>query len=110
MAGMANAVEKAISAVGGPLEASFLVRKSTNMIHLWKKAGFVSDARSAVLLSEKTGIPVRDLVGLNGDVPEPPRRRRGRPPKSIEDKTSATYHGKRSRRHSEGNGASSRAA
>ena len=64
---MDNPVARAIKKVGGPLEASFICRVSTNMLHIWRRRGVIKDARVAVLLSKASGIPVSELAGVQED-------------------------------------------
>jgi hypothetical protein len=63
---MKNAVARAIAAVGGPTQASFITRFSVAQLYNWRAQGFVRDGKAAVRLARASGIPVAELVGLDG--------------------------------------------
>ena len=67
---MENAVARAVRLLGGPTKATFVCRVSVNTIHVWRRDGYVRDARAAVLLSRASGVPIEQLVGLNGSSPD----------------------------------------
>jgi len=80
---MENPVERAVQKVGGPSAASFLLHVSVGAIYKWRRQGFVSDARSAVLLSQATegAVTIAELAGLEivtGGAPSPKDGRRAR--------------------------------
>lgn len=63
----ANAVERAVRAVGGPTKASHVCAVSAYAVYKWRRAGAVPDARSALLLAAASGIPAWELAGLAAD-------------------------------------------
>jgi len=58
-----NAVERAVSAVGGPTKAAGICRVSNTAIHKWIRRGSVSLLKHALRLSRASGIPIEEFVG-----------------------------------------------
>ncbi len=58
-----NAVERAVSAVGGPTKAARICLVSNTAIHKWIRRGSVSLLKHALRLSRASGIPIEEFVG-----------------------------------------------
>jgi hypothetical protein len=57
-----TAIARAVEAVGGPTKASVLCGVSNTAIHNWLRKGRVTSLRSALKLSEKSGIPIEEFA------------------------------------------------
>jgi len=58
-----NAVERAVSAVGGPTKAAGICRVSNTAVHKWIRRGSVTLLKHALRLSRASGIPIEEFVG-----------------------------------------------
>jgi len=58
-----SAVERAVSAVGGPTKAAGICRVSNTAIHKWIRRGSVTLLKHAVRLSRASGIAIEEFVG-----------------------------------------------
>lgn len=59
----ANAVERAVAAVGGPTKAARVCGVSNSAIHKWINQGSISLLRHAIALSRASGVPIEEFVG-----------------------------------------------
>lgn len=59
-----NAVQRAVKMCGGPTRVSLLTGFSGSAIHWWMRDNRIPDSRAAIILSEVTGIPIRQLAGM----------------------------------------------
>jgi hypothetical protein len=57
-----TAVARAVQAVGGRTKAAILCGVSHTAIHNWLRKGRVTSLRSALKLSEKSGIPIEEFA------------------------------------------------
>jgi hypothetical protein len=57
-----SVVARAVEAVGGRSKAAILCGVSHNAIHNWLRKGRVTSLRSALKLSEKSGIPIEEFA------------------------------------------------
>ena len=57
-----SAVARAVEAVGGPTKAALLCGVSNGAVHDWLRKGRVTSLRSALKLSEKSGIPIEEFA------------------------------------------------
>ena len=57
-----TAVARAVKAVGGPTKAAILCEVSNAAVHDWLRKGRVTSLRSALKLSEKSGIPIEEFA------------------------------------------------
>jgi DNA-binding transcriptional regulator YdaS (Cro superfamily) len=57
-----TAVARAVAAVGGRTKAAVLCGVSHTAIHNWLRKGRVTSLRSALKLSEKSGIPIEEFA------------------------------------------------
>jgi len=58
-----NAVERAVSTVGGPTKAAGICGVSNTAIHKWIRRGSVTILKHALRLSRASGIPIEEFVG-----------------------------------------------
>jgi DNA-binding transcriptional regulator YdaS (Cro superfamily) len=58
-----SAIERAVSAVGGPTKAAGICGVSNTAIHKWIRRGNVTLLKHALRLSRASGIPIEEFVG-----------------------------------------------
>jgi len=73
-----NHVARAIDRLGGPGPTSWACKCTSAAVYQWRKAGIMRQAKSAVLLSHASGVPIELLVGLPELHREERRRARDR--------------------------------
>jgi DNA-binding transcriptional regulator YdaS (Cro superfamily) len=57
-----STIARAVDAVGGPTKAALLCGVSNGAVHDWLRKGRVTSLRSALKLSEKSGIPIEEFA------------------------------------------------
>ena len=57
-----TAIARAVDAVGGPTKAAVLCGVSNAAVHDWLRKGRMTSLRSALKLSEKSGIPIEEFA------------------------------------------------